>query len=62
MKHLLYVDERTEVLQQIESEFESACDRIGLKINVGRSSVSGQKGIRGRLGRGWRWKWRKWKR
>ena len=30
-------------------EFESACERIGLKMELGKCSVSGQKGIEGEM-------------
>ena len=45
IKEILYVDETVEVvetrenLQHILSEFERACDSMGLKINVGKCKV-----------------------
>ena len=45
IKQILYADETVlvaetkEHLQHIVSEFERACDSIGLKINVGESKV-----------------------
>ena len=45
IKQVIYEDdtvlvaETREHLQHIESEFERACDSMGLKINVGKSKV-----------------------
>ena len=34
-----------EYIQHIVSEFERACERMGLKINVGKSNVLGVKKV-----------------
>ena len=36
----VFISERREHLKHIVSEFERACDSMGLKINVGKSKVS----------------------
>ena len=47
IKHVLYSSdaEIREYIQHIVSEFERACERMGLKINVGKSNVLGVKKV-----------------